>query len=89
MLSSFHPKHIVFRYKIAKKMKRMSERLDEIADERTKFHLVDMVLERRSGVIEWCQTTSFITEPQVYGREEDKDKIVDFFVVMLLVLRIY
>ncbi|KAL3032847.1 hypothetical protein AAZX31_02G105000 [Glycine max] len=81
LLSSFHPKHIVFRYKIAKKMKRMSERLDEIADERTKFHLVDMVLERRSGVIEWCQTTSFITEPQVYGREEDKDKIVDFFVV--------
>ena len=47
-------------------MKRMSERLDEIADERTKFHLVDMVLERRSGVIEWCQTTSFITEPQAF-----------------------
>ncbi|PNX85178.1 resistance protein [Trifolium pratense] len=31
-LSSFHPKHGVFRYKIAKKMKRM--RLDESAEEK-------------------------------------------------------
>ncbi|RDX85404.1 putative disease resistance protein RGA4, partial [Mucuna pruriens] len=79
-LSSFHPKHVVFRYKIAKRMKRISERLKEIAEERTKFHLTEMVPERRSGVIEWRQTTSFLTEPQVYGREEDKDKIIDFLV---------
>ncbi|KAK7381152.1 hypothetical protein VNO78_33678 [Psophocarpus tetragonolobus] len=57
-LSSFHPKHVVFCHKIAKRMKRISE----------------------SGVIEWRQTTSLITEPQVYGREIDKNKIVDFLV---------
>ena len=35
----------------------------------------------RSGVIKWHQTTSlFITEPKVYGREIDNDKIVEFFV---------
>ncbi|KAK7380653.1 hypothetical protein VNO78_33168 [Psophocarpus tetragonolobus] len=80
-LSSFHPKHVVFRYKIAKKMKRVSERLEEIAEERTKFHLTEMVPERRiSGVVDWRETTSFITEPQVYGREEDVNKIVEFLV---------
>ncbi|KAJ1375286.1 Virus X resistance protein-like, coiled-coil domain [Sesbania bispinosa] len=76
-LSSFHPKHVAFRYKIAKKMKRIRERLDEIAEERSKFHLTETVTERRTGVIDWRQTTSIITQPQVYGRAEDEDKVVD------------
>jgi len=79
-ISSFHPKHVAFRYKLAKKMKRIRERLDEIAEERSKFHLTDIVRERRSGVLDWRQTTSNITQPQVYGRNEDKDRIVDFLV---------
>ncbi|RZB64337.1 putative disease resistance protein RGA3 [Glycine soja] len=79
-LSSFHPKRVVFRYKIAKKLKRISERLMEIAEERNKFHLVEMVREIRSGVLEWRQTTSLVIEPKVYGREEDKDKILDFLI---------
>ena len=33
--------------KIVKKMKRISERLDEILDERTKFHLTEL----REGVV--------------------------------------
>ena len=61
-------------------MKRISERLEEIADERTKFHFTEMVTDKRNGVLEWRQTTSFITEPEVYGREEDQDKIIDFLV---------
>ncbi|RDX65328.1 putative disease resistance protein RGA3, partial [Mucuna pruriens] len=77
-LSSFHPKHVVSHYKIAKKMKSISKRLEEIAEERTKFHLTETLPERRSKVMEWRQTTSFVTQPQVYGREEDVDKIVDF-----------
>ncbi|XP_027362805.1 putative disease resistance protein RGA4 [Abrus precatorius] len=80
-LSSFHPKHVVSRYKIAKKMNRISERLDEIAEERAKFHLSETVRERKTVVIDWRQTTSIISQPQVFGREEDKDKIVDFLVV--------
>ena len=78
-LSSFHPKHVVFRYKIAKKMRRISKRLEEIAEERTKFHFTETVSER-SGASDWRQTTSFITEPQVYGREEEKDQIINFLV---------
>jgi len=44
-------------------MKRISERSEEIAEERAKFQLTEMVSERRSGVSEWRQTTLFITEP--------------------------
>ncbi|CAL5188913.1 unnamed protein product [Lathyrus oleraceus] len=79
-LSSFHPRHITFCCKIAKKMKKLRERLDEIAEERTKFHLTEILREKRSGVLDWRQTTSTITQPQVYGRDEDKDKIIDFLV---------
>ncbi|PNX78926.1 disease resistance protein rga3-like, partial [Trifolium pratense] len=79
-LSSFHPKHVAFRYKIAKKMKSIRERLDEIAEERSKFHLTEIVREKKSGVFDWRQTTSIISQLQVYGRDEDRDKIIDFFV---------
>ncbi|XP_003599016.3 putative disease resistance protein RGA3 isoform X1 [Medicago truncatula] len=79
-LSSFHPKHVAFRYNIAKKMKKIRKRLDEIAEERTKFHLTEIVREKRSGVFDWRQTTSIISQPQVYGRDEDRDKIIDFLV---------
>ncbi|QCE15059.1 disease resistance protein RPM1 [Vigna unguiculata] len=60
--------------------KRISERLEEIAEERAKFHLTEMVSERRSGISEWRQTTSFVSEPQLYGREEDKDQIRNLLV---------
>ncbi|CAK8536972.1 unnamed protein product [Lathyrus sativus] len=79
-LSSFHPKNVAFRYKMAKKMKNIQKRLDELAEERSKFHLTQIVREERSGVLDWRQTTSIITQPQVYGREEDKDKIINFLV---------
>ncbi|KAF7809252.1 putative disease resistance protein RGA3 [Senna tora] len=78
-LSSFHSKDVLFHYKIAKKMKDIRVRLDEIAEERLKFHLREVVTERVE-IMEWRQTTSVITQPQVYGREEDKEKIVDFLV---------
>ncbi|XP_057447694.1 putative disease resistance protein RGA3 [Lotus japonicus] len=76
-LFSFHPKHVVFRCTIAKKMKMIRERLDEVAQERTRFHLTEMATQKRA---DWRQTTSIITQPQVYGREEDRTKILDFLV---------
>lgn len=45
-LSSFHPMHVFSYYKTVKKMKSISERLEEIAQERIKFHLTVMVHER-------------------------------------------
>ncbi|XP_028754371.1 putative disease resistance protein RGA3 [Neltuma alba] len=79
-LCSFNPTHVKFRYKIAKKLKGISQRLDEIAEERTRFHLRETVHERRNEVMEWRQTTSIITQTPLYGREADKEKIVNFLV---------
>jgi len=80
-LSSFHPKHIVFVYKIAKRVKRISEKLIEILEEKEeKFDLIEtgriMIAGRRIEVIEGGRTTSFFCEPRVYGREEDKNRIL-------------
>jgi len=79
-LCSLHPKQISFRYKIAKKMKSTRERLNEIAAERNNFHLTKIVRENKSGVLDWRQTTSIISQPQVYGREKDEERIVSFLV---------
>ena len=77
-LCSFHPKHIYFRYKIAKRMKILSERLDRIATERDQLRLTSMIQEETRGVSEWRQTFSLVNEPKVYGREEDIKTIVEF-----------
>ncbi|KAI4313472.1 hypothetical protein L6164_026451 [Bauhinia variegata] len=72
--SSFYPNNVLFRHKIARQMKEVREALDEIAEERRKFHLCEKV----SGVNEakeWRQTTSIITQPEVFGREMDKLKM--------------
>jgi hypothetical protein len=80
-LSSYlNPKHVAFRYKVAKKMKRIRERLNDIDVERRMFCLPQTDRESRTGVLAWRETTSTITEPQVYGRDEDMEKIADFLV---------
>jgi len=61
-------------------MKRIRVRLDEIAAERSNFHLIEIVRERCGVVLDWRQTTAILTQPLVYGRNEDSDKIVDFLV---------
>ncbi|PON94771.1 LRR domain containing protein [Trema orientale] len=55
---------------------RWTQRLDQIANERMKFHLREVVGERRSQIRQSRQTSSIITQPRVYGREEDKERIV-------------
>ncbi|OIW10468.1 hypothetical protein TanjilG_00408 [Lupinus angustifolius] len=79
-LSSFNPKHVIFRRKIAKEMRMIRDRLGEIAEEKNQFHFIEMHTERRNRVIDWRQTTSIATKLQIYGREEDADKIVKFLV---------
>ncbi|MED6147904.1 hypothetical protein PIB30_048277 [Stylosanthes scabra] len=79
-LSSFNPKHVMFRYKTAKKVKMVSERLDQIAKERHDFHFKETVVDTRTGVMARHQTTSLITQPQVYGRQQETDNIIHFLV---------
>ncbi|XP_072960090.1 uncharacterized protein [Typha angustifolia] len=81
-LSSF-PKSIMFKSKIARKIKEIRERLDDIAGERSKFHLQERVIavyKPENGMRE--QSSSFVIESEVYGRQEDKEKIVDYLTNM-------
>jgi hypothetical protein len=71
---------VAFRYKLAKKTKRIREKLNDIAAERRDFRLPEMVRERKGGVLDSRQTTSIVTQPIVYGRDGEKDKIIDFLV---------
>ncbi|KAL5102431.1 hypothetical protein RYX36_006758 [Vicia faba] len=79
--SSFKPKNIMFRREIGNKFKEIISRFDQIADNKNKFLLQvgGSVRESSIEVADWRQTTSVIAEPKVYGREDDKEKIVQFF----------
>ncbi|GAU31699.1 hypothetical protein TSUD_215000 [Trifolium subterraneum] len=78
--SAFKPKNIIFRHNIGNKLKDITSRFDEIADRKNKFLLQEGVTakEMTVEVAEWRQTSSIIAEPKVYGREDDKEKIVEF-----------
>ncbi|KAI4353125.1 hypothetical protein L6164_002096 [Bauhinia variegata] len=78
--SSLHPKHVLFRRSVATKMKDIMERLDEIAQEKIKFHLSEVIVEKNPQIPEWRETTSIITQSQVYGRDVDKEKVIDFLI---------
>ncbi|KAF4379777.1 hypothetical protein F8388_023794 [Cannabis sativa] len=77
-LSYLSPKHISFRHAIAKKIKEIEDRLDQIGKERSILKLQEVdVVERRNRVRESRQSIgSIITQPHVYGREEDKERVV-------------
>ncbi|TXG47833.1 hypothetical protein EZV62_027127 [Acer yangbiense] len=62
---------------IGSRMRDITERLDEIAEERSKFHLIKGGVQGRLDVLENRQTGSIITESKVYGRDEDKEKIIE------------
>ncbi|KAF3449631.1 hypothetical protein FNV43_RR10362 [Rhamnella rubrinervis] len=81
-MSYLHPMNTLFRYKIANRMKEIIDRLDEVSNERMKFHLHEMVEDKRPifHARERRQTGPLITQPQVYGREEDNKMIVEFLV---------
>ncbi|PNY08096.1 NBS-LRR resistance protein [Trifolium pratense] len=78
--SSSKLKNIMLRRKIGNKFKEITSRFNQIAESKNKFLLqvVGTVRERQQEVAEWRQTTSIIAEPKVYGREDDKEKIVEF-----------
>ncbi|CAL5189679.1 unnamed protein product [Lathyrus oleraceus] len=77
---SINPKNLIFRHDIGKRLKEITRRLDDLADSKNKFLLREGITIKESSteVPEWRQTSSFITEPKVFGRQDDQDKIVEF-----------
>ncbi|XP_057732628.1 putative disease resistance protein RGA1 [Arachis stenosperma] len=77
-LTSLNPKKVIHRRELGQKLNEIIGRLDRIAQARSNFDLRQGVRERPSEVVEWRQTSSTIAVPQVYGRDEDKGRVVEF-----------
>ncbi|KAK9091120.1 hypothetical protein Sjap_024297 [Stephania japonica] len=72
-----HRNPILFRFKMAHKIKNVVERLDEIAAEKAKFHFREGVVDKGDNSdAERRLTSYFVIEPEVYGRNEDREKII-------------
>jgi hypothetical protein len=79
--SSSKVKNIMLRRTMGNKFKEITSRFNQIAESKNKFLLQVVggtVWEKQQEVAEWRQTSSIIAEPKVYGREDDKAKIVEF-----------
>ncbi|KAL7166673.1 hypothetical protein ACSBR2_037358 [Camellia fascicularis] len=73
--------NILFRHSIGNRIKEITDKFDVIVANRSKFHLNERhVVEKRVEYDVSRETSSFITQPQLYGRDEDRDKIVKFLV---------
>ncbi|ESW30168.1 hypothetical protein PHAVU_002G130400, partial [Phaseolus vulgaris] len=77
-LSPLHPKDILFRFNIGKRMKHITQRFQDIHQEKSRFHLELGVTEVQTVDDDWRQTSSDITEPTLYGRDQDREQIVKF-----------
>ncbi|CAK9153332.1 unnamed protein product [Ilex paraguariensis] len=71
-----HRNPLVFRLRMAHKVKDIRERLDTIADERDKFHLKEGVTDSQVYDMERRQTSSLVIESKIYGRNEEKEMII-------------
>ncbi|KHG09524.1 Putative disease resistance RGA1 [Gossypium arboreum] len=67
---------LLFRLDMARKFKNVREKLDAIAGEKSKFHLREGVGEAEIERNEDRQTSSLVTESEVLGRADEKEKIV-------------
>ncbi|KAK4728225.1 hypothetical protein R3W88_021213 [Solanum pinnatisectum] len=62
---------------VGKRMDQVMKKLNAIAEERKNFHLHEKVIERQ---VVRRETGSVLTEPQVYGRDKEKDEIVKILI---------
>ncbi|XP_029127734.1 putative disease resistance protein RGA4 [Cajanus cajan] len=78
-LSRVHPKDILFRRDVGKRMKDITQRFHDIHEERSMFQFSTGVTDKHAeDDDEWRQTSSVITEPIIYGRDQDREQIVEF-----------
>ncbi|CAN4116664.1 unnamed protein product [Withania somnifera] len=74
----FSLENLLFRHKTGQKVKDSIRKLDGIAEERVKFHLSEVTSRKRLSTTEEVRETGFVLTPvEVYGRDNDKRKIVE------------
>ncbi|KAM4133917.1 hypothetical protein ACJW30_01G367900 [Castanea mollissima] len=67
---------LIFRMKMAHKLKNVRDRLESISMERSRFHLREGDINMEVCDIEGRQTGSLVYESEIYGRGEEKEKII-------------
>ncbi|XP_050259631.1 putative disease resistance protein RGA3 [Quercus robur] len=70
------PNRLIFRMKMAHKLKNVRDRLDAISRERS-FHLGEGEINMEAFDVEKRQTGSLVNESKIYGRDEEKKKIIE------------
>ncbi|XP_065627244.1 putative disease resistance protein RGA1 [Quercus suber] len=68
---------LIFRMKMAHKLKNVRDRLDAISRESFEFHLRKGVINIEVFDVEKRQTSSLVNESEIYGRDEEKEKIIE------------
>ena len=63
--------------KMAHKLKNVRDRLDANSRERSEFHLREGVINMEVFDVEKRQTSSLVNESEIYGRDEEKEKIIE------------
>lgn len=71
---------LAFRFRMAKKIKKITRRLDEIAAERSKFHLTEVSVSDSQVETGHRLTSSAVDVSEVFGRDGDTEKLVDLLV---------
>nr|XP_023929467.1 putative disease resistance protein RGA3 [Quercus suber] len=68
---------LVFRFEMARKIKGIRERVDDISDLKAEFNLAARLEDRRTTMYHRDMTHSFIPSQNVIGRDDDKKKIIN------------
>ena len=62
---------------MAHKLKNVRDRLNANSRERSEFHLREGVINTEVFDVEKRQTSSLVNESEIYGRDEEKEKILE------------
>ncbi|KAG5227356.1 disease resistance protein [Salix suchowensis] len=68
---------LVFRLKMARKLKNVREKLDAIANEKEKFNLTPSVGDIAAHTYDWRLTSSLVNESEIHGRGKEKEELVN------------
>ncbi|XP_061947235.1 putative disease resistance protein RGA1 [Populus nigra] len=86
---SFGHNPLVFRQRMAHKLKNVREKLDAIAKERQNFHLTEGAVEMETDSFVQRQTWSSVNESEIYGRGKEKEELINMLLTTSGDLPIY
>ncbi|KAG5227239.1 disease resistance protein [Salix suchowensis] len=68
---------LVFRFKMAHKLKNVRQKFDTIAMEKNKFKLTEGVGENEADHrFDWRITSSYVNKTEIYGRDKEKEELI-------------